>query len=448
MLLKIIYYGFIVCALALGVSFAIRLIRTGLDACSNGSPIGILYILAVYFAFYLLAKFLLDRKFSRSSQVVTVLAVGNTCYALVGLSSHYGVHPMFTIIFEAAGISFFTLFMRRRREASFHWIFKRKFPNSLIADYILDDCAVYSIGWRGFQVFQFAEVTGRGAGSSILSSCWEKGFNLSFEVYRRGKELRTLVSVWETSRDFGEAVKLAREKMQSLRKILKREGYDTRLICDELEAERCLYLPLLAPDGNRVHELGERYFEELEISELEYNSDIKPVLDRILLGENFGEGSLGYILLLQPVMDVDIELRKAEKELKDTIEKLVTKKFKKNDPASWIAISSLSQEKSLILEPRIEKALKESRVKCQRMMEAQKIGLWNSSIFIVSVGETASQVVNQVDARQSKEYLYHLIRRRKYREKYSSRELSQILPINHLTVGEKKEQAPCQEEVI
>ncbi len=447
MLLKIIYYGFILCALALGVSLAVRLIRTGLDACSNGSPMGLLYILAVYFAFYLLVKFLLEKKFSRSSQVVTALAVGNTCYALIGLASHYGVHPILTIIFEAAGISFFTLFMRRRSEASFSWIFKRKFPNSLIADYILDDCAVYNIGWRGFQVFQFAEVTGKGTGSSILLSCWEKGVNLSFEVYRRGKELRTLVSVWEISRDFGEAVKLAREKMQSLRKILKREGYDTRLIRDELEVERCLYLPLLAPDGNRVHELGEKYFEELEISELDYNSDIKPVLDRILLGENFGEGSLGYMLLLQPVMDADIELRKAEKELKDMIEKLVAKKFKKNDPTAWIAISSLSQEKSLILEPRIEKALKESRVKCQRMMEAQNIGLWNSSIFIVRVGETTSQLVNQVDAKQSKGCLYHLIRRRRYREKYSSREISQILPVKHSTVGEK-EQAQCQEEVI
>ncbi|MBS7249517.1 MAG: hypothetical protein KIH08_02835 [Candidatus Freyarchaeota archaeon] len=445
MLLKIIYYGFVLFALALGVSFAIRLVRTGLDACFNGSPIGLLYILAVYFAFYLLAKFLLNRKFSRSSQVVTVLAVGNTCYALIGLASHYGIHPMFTIIFEAAGISVFILFIRGCRGASL--FFKGKFPNSLIADYILDDCVVYNSGWRGFQAFQFAEVTGEGAGSSILLSCWEKEINLSFEVYRRGKELRTLVSVWGTSRDFGDAVKLAREKMQSLRKILRREGYDTRVISDELEVERCLYLPLLAPDCNRVHELREKYFEELKINELDYNSDVEQALNSILFGKNFGEESVGYILLLQPVRDVDIEFMKAEKELKDKIEKLVTKRFKKNDPAAWIAISSLSQEKSLILEPSMEKALKESRVKCQRMMEAQNIGLWNSSIFLVGGGETASQLLNQVGTKQSRECLYNLIRRRKHREKYSSRELSQILPVKHSTAGEK-EPSPCQEEVI
>ncbi len=446
MILKLAYYGAIIFAVALGISFAFRLIQSGVNACFNGNPIGLLYILAVYLVLYPLARFIFNRRFSRSSQVVVGLGICNIGYALIGMGSYYGIHPVFSIIIEASVVTVFILV--RRGHGTMPLISKLwfEFPDSVVPDTILDDCIVFRSGLRGFQVLQFAEVRGDGTGASLLLSAWKARVNLSFEAYRQGNDLCTLVSVWEVSRDFGEAVRQTKEKMSTLREILEQDGYDTRLISDELEIERCIYSPLLAPDGNNIQKLDKNYPDSLDINELGLNSEAKLVSERVRNGEDNGETSVGYVLLLQPILKVENEFKKAEKELKHKIESLASNKFKKNDPAALITMLSLTREGSPILQPGIERSLTESRLKCQRMIDAQTSGLWDASIFIIGTGKNVTKIIKQVNTEKSRECLYELIRRRKYSEKYNSSELSELLPIN-CSMKKDQDQLPREEEV-
>jgi hypothetical protein len=201
------------------------------------------------------------------------------------------------------------------------------------------------------------------------------------------------------------------------------------LIADELEIESCLYSPLLAPDGNRVEKLEKQYLEGLSVNELVLNAEVKPILERVMRGENFGGERVGYVLLLKPVLNIDKEFRKAEKELKLRIESLVSNKFKKNDPATLIAMLSLTRDGSLIMQPGLEKELTEARLKCQRMMDARSSGLWSASLFLVGREGDVTRIIRQVNTEKGDESLYNLIRRRKYTEKYNSEEVSVLLPI-------------------
>ncbi|MFB0561149.1 MAG: hypothetical protein ACETWM_08030 [Candidatus Lokiarchaeia archaeon] len=428
MLLKLVYYGGIIFAVALAISFGIRLIQSGVNACFNGNPLGLLYILAVYLVLYLLAKFFFNKRLSKSSLVVVGVGTCNMCYGFIGLGVAYGVHPVITLAIEAVVVSVFIMMRRGSGDMPLTWVLG-EFPGYVVPDAILDDCVVFRSGRKGFQVLQFAEVRGSGSGVSLLLSAWKARVNLSFETYRRNGEFYTLVSVWETSRDFDKAVGLAREKMSLLRAILENEKYETRLIADELEIESCLYSPLLAPNGNRVEKLEKQYLERLSVNELVLNAEVKPILERVLRGENFGGESVGYVLLLQPIRNVDKEFRKAEKELKLKIESLVSNKFKKNDPATLIAMLSLTRDGSLIMQPGLEKELTEARLKCQRMMEARSSGLWSASLFLIGRGGDVTRIIRQVNTEKGDESLYNLIRRRKYTEKYNSEEVSGLLPI-------------------
>jgi hypothetical protein len=428
-MLKGIYYIAIIFALALGIAFAIRLIVTGVSACFDGSPIGLLYILAVYLVLYPIARFVLNKRFSKSSLIVLGVGTGNMCVGFIGLGMFYGIPVGITIAIEAITIvSAFIIIRRISRSIPLPWM-RGEFPHYLMPDAISDDCAVYRSGRKGFQVLQFAEVKGSGTGVSVLLSAWKAKINLSFETYRLGDELCTFVSVWETSRDFDEAVKQAREKMKLLRDMLEKEGYDTRLIADELEIERYLYSPLLTSDGNRVEKLNKKYLEQLSVHELVLSTETKPILERVLSGEDFGEESAGYVLLLRPELNLDKEFRKAEKELKRKIEKLASNRFKKNDPASMIAMLSLTRDGSLIMQPGLEKKLTEARAKCQRMIDAKNCGLWEASLFFIGTGGDMTRIVRRVNTEKSGESVYNLIRRRRYTEEYNSEEVSELLPI-------------------
>ncbi|MEX2706579.1 MAG: hypothetical protein Q6352_015205 [Candidatus Freyrarchaeum guaymaensis] len=443
--LKLLYYGAIMFAVALGISFAVRLIQTGVNACFNGSLVGLLYILAVYVAIYLLARFVFNRWFSRSSLIVAIAGFANVSYGLIGLGSFHGVHPAVTVALEASAAAFFIVARRGTGEMSLTPV-RREFPGSVLADAILDDCAVFKSGWRGFQVLQFAEVRGSGTGGSVLLSAWKAGINLSFEAYRRGDRLFTLISVWEISRDFDEAVARTRRKMSVLRAVLEREGYETRLISDELEVERCLYSPLLAPNGNLVGELDKRYLESLNVNELRFNPDVKLVMERVLDGEALGEESVGYVVLLQPVRSIDKEFEKAEKELKRKIERLVSSGLKKNDPSTLMVMLSMAQEKSLILQPGLERELTEARIRCQRMIDARSCGLWNASLFLIGRGGDVTRVVGRVNTEKSGEYVYSLVRRRRYSEKRNSEEVSELIPIRKPLNSSREES--CEEGVL
>ncbi|MGQ9719723.1 MAG: hypothetical protein ACUVXA_00165 [Candidatus Jordarchaeum sp.] len=443
MFLRLMYYGAILFVVALGISFAIRMIRTGIDACFNGSPLGLLYILAVYLVLYLLAKFVINRRFNKSSLVVVGMGTCNMCYGFIGLGISYGINPVVFVAIEAAVVAIFILIGRTSGDTPLTWV-RGEFPRYVLADAILDDCVIFKSGRRGFQVMQFAEVRGSGTVGSVLLSAWKAMTNLSFEIYRRGDELLTLISVWETSRDFDEAVGRAREKMSIFRAILEKEGYETRLISDELEIERYLYSPLLAQDGNFVGELNKEYLDNLNFNELGLNEEAKPILERVKDGEVLGVESVGYVLLLQPVLNIDKEFRKAEKELKHKIERLASNKFKKNDPAALIAMLSLTQDKSLILQPGLEKEITEARVKCQRMIDAKSSGLWGASLFLVGKGGDVTRIIGQVNTEKGGECVYNLIRRRKYSEKYNSEEVSELLPIRLVN---SVQEPSCEEDV-
>jgi len=105
-------------AVALGISFAVRLVQTGVNACFNGSLIGLLYILAVYVALYLLARFVFNRWFSRSSLIVAIAGFANVSYGLIGLGSFHGVHPAVTVALEASAAAFFIVARRGAGEMS------------------------------------------------------------------------------------------------------------------------------------------------------------------------------------------------------------------------------------------------------------------------------------------------------------------------------------------
>nr|MDO8081843.1 hypothetical protein [Candidatus Freyarchaeota archaeon] len=427
-MLKTIYYIAIIFALAIGISFAIRLIETGVSACFNGSPIGLLYILAVYLVLYLLARFIFNSRFSKSSLIVLGLGTGNICLGFIGLGVSRGIHPAITIAVEVIVVSVFIIIRRSSGDIPPTWV-RGGFPGYVVPDAILDDCVVFRSGRKGFQVLQFTEVKGSGTGVSVLLSAWKAQINLSFETYRRDDALYNFVTVWEISRDFGEAVERARKKMGLLRAILEKEGYDTRLIADELEIERCLYSPLLASNGNCVEKLDKQYLDELSVNELVPSTEVKPILERVLSGEDLEEKSAGYLLLLRPVLNLDKEFRKAEKELKSKIEGLASNKFRKNDPASLIAMLSMTRDGSLIVQPGLEKKLTEARVKCQRMIDAKNCGLWGASLFFIGTGGDMTRIIRRVNTEKSGESVYNLVRRRKYTEMYNSEEVFELLPI-------------------
>ena len=428
MLLKLVFYGSIAFGVVLGVSFGVRLVMSGVNGCFNGNPIGLVYILAVYLVFYLLARFVFNRWFRWSSLTVVVLGLCNTCYALIGLAAHYGIHPALTVIIEGAAVTAFILNRRGTGGVSLALGLWSAFPQCVVPEVILDDCAVYRCGWRGFQALQFAEVQDSGNGYSALSSAWRAGINLSFEVYRLGAELRTLVTVWEESRNLEKAVERVREKMSALRDILEEAGYRVRVTSDELETERFLYSPLLAPDENRVEELDERHLETIQIDEVELDS-AKQALSSVL-DEAEGKDGVGYMLLLQPVVNIEKEFRSAEKELKKRIESLASKRLGKNDTMALVTLMSLTREGNLILQPGVERELTVSRLKCQRMIDARSSGLWNASILTVERREErrVTCAMNRLSTEREGEYVSSLVRRRGYSEKYNSLELSEILP--------------------
>jgi hypothetical protein len=427
-MLKEIYYIAIIFALALGIAFAIRLIVTGISACLNGSPIGLLYILAVYLVLYPIARLVFDKRFSKSSLIVLGAGTGNMCLGFVVLGYADGIPPVLTIAIEAVVVSVFVLLRRSSGDVPLPWV-RGGFPRYVVPDAILDDCAIFRCGRKGFRVIQFAEVKDSGTGASVLLSAWKARINLSFETYRRSDEVYTFVSVWETLRDFGKAVELARKKMGILKAILEKEGFETRLVTDELEVERCLYSPLLASDGNLVEKLDKKYLEQLSVHELAISAEVKPILERVLSGEDIEEESVGYLLLLQPILNLDKEFSNAEKELKRKIEGLASKKFKKNDPASLFAMLSLTRDGSLIMQPSLEKKLTEAKVRCQRMIDAKNCGLWEASLFFVGTGGDMTRIIRRVNTEKSGESVYNLVRRRKYTERYNSEEVSELLPI-------------------
>jgi hypothetical protein len=442
-MLKTIYYIGIIFALAIGISFAIRLIATGVSACFNGSPLGLLYIIAVYLVLYLLARFIFNSRFSKSSLIVLGVGTGNICLGFIGLGVSNGIHPAITIAIEAIVLSVFIIIRRYSGDIPPSWI-RGSFPRYVVPDAILDDCVVFRSGRKGFQVLQFAEVRGTGAEFSFLLSAWKAQINLSFETYRREGGVYNFVSVWEVSRDFGEAVERVREKMSFLRVILEKEGYVTRLIGDELEIERCLYSPLLASDGNRVEKLDKQYLDEISVNEFVPSAEVKPVLERVLSGKDFEGQSACYLLILRPVVNVDKEFARAEKELKRNIEGLASNKLRKNDPASLIVMLSLTHDKSLVMQPGVEKKLKEARVKCQRMIDAKKCGLWEVSLFLIGKGGDMTRIIRQVNTEKSGENVYSIIRRRKYSEMYNSEEVFELLPIQ-ISMNSAQEQS-CEEE--
>lgn len=441
-MLKAIYYIGIIFGLAFGVSFAIRLIVTGVNACFNGSPIGLLYILVVYLVLYPLARFVFDNRFNKSSLIVLIVATGNMCLGFIGLGMSHGIHPAITIAVEALAIFSFIMVRRLSGDIPPTWIMG-KFPSYVVPEAVLDDCVVYRSGRKGFQVLQFAEVRGNGGGVSFLLSAWKAQINLSFETYRRGDNLYNFVAVWELSRDFNEAVRRVKEKMSRLRTILEKEGYITRLISDELEVERCLYSPLLVSDGNHVEKLDKQYLEELSVNELVPSLEAKPVLERVLTGEELERQSAGYLLILRPVVNVDKELKRAEKELKRNIEGLASNRFRKNNPASLVLMLSLTQDKSLIMQPSLEKKLRMARLKCERIIEAKRCGLWEASLFFIGKVEDITRIVGQVNTEKGSENMYGIIRRRKYSEMYNSEEVFQLLPIQ-ISANKVQEQS-CEE---
>lgn len=442
-MLKTIYYIGIIFALAIGISLAIRLIATGVSACFNGSPVGLLYILAVYLVLYLLARFIFNSRFSKSSLIVLVVGTGNMCLSFIGLGVSHGIHPAITAAVEVVVVSIFMVIRRYSGDIPPSWV-RGSFPDYVLPDAILDDCVVFRSGRKGFQVLQFAEVRGAGTGFSFLLSAWKTQINLSFETYRREGRLYNFVSVWEVSRDFGEAVERVKEKMGFLRAVLEKEGYVTRLIVDELEIERCLYSPLLANEGNRIEKLDKQYLDEISVNEFVPSAEVKAVLERVLSGEDFEGQSACYLLILRPVSNVDKEFRKAEKELKRNIEGLTSNKLRKNDPVSLIVMLSLTQDKSLIMQPSVEKKLKEARVKCQRMIDAKKCGLWGVSLFLIGKGGDMTRIIKQVNTEKSGENVYSIIRRRKYSEMYDSEEVFELLPIQ-ISMNSSQEQS-CEEE--
>lgn len=442
-MLKTIYYIGIIVALALGVSFAIRLVATGVSACFNGSPVGLLYILAVYLVLYPVARFIFNSRFSKSSLIVLVVGTGNMCLGFIGLGVSQGIHPAITITIQAMVIFVFILLRRFSGDIPPSWV-RGGFPGYVVPDAILDDYVVFRSGRKGFQVLQFAEVKGGDRGVSFLLSAWKAQINLSFETYRREGELHNFVSVWEVSRDFDEAVGRVREKMGLLRAILEKEGYVTRMVADELEIERCLYSPLLASDGNCVEKLDKQYLEGLSVNELVPGAEVKTVLQRVLSREDFEGQSAGYLLILRTVANVDKEFRRAEKELKSRIEGLASGKLRKNDPASLIVMLSLTQNKSLIMQPGLEKKLKEARVKCQRMIDAKKCGLWKVALFLIGKGGDMTRIIRQVNTEKGGENVYSIIRRRKYSEMYNSEEVFELLPIQ-ISINSTQEQS-CEEE--